>query len=324
MKKIAVVIFLLLNGIEPLFAQVKIDTLTSKELKELFDTFEPLEVLDIIRKSSKRLDYEEYYKNENLRPKLLKWLDRELYLQQDLDKTRNVYKQDSIYLANKIFARVKQVGISVDSLSTFIYNSYKDSIINELMEIQESRIRREGLPFPKPIAIQYHTKLGYPESYSKIRSFWIEDEMGEKSPFYLPLVYLGDPKARKLFDNYILNVAEGKVENIALNKLMGLLVGELRGSYGVQKSVELLEVDRGIRVFSGDEETRPFNCQVVKFLVSDIFNNKIPIDKIVGRRDSCEEHLKHLSEIKAASQRLVEYYSDQESYWMSNMPFHEE
>jgi len=324
MKRILVVFFLLLVGIVPLLAQVKADTLTAKELNGLFDTYKPLEVLDIVWNSSKRLDYEGYYKNENLMPKLLKWLDRELYLQQDLDKTRNVYQQDSIYLANKIIARVKQAGISVDSLNASLYKSYKDSIVNELMEMQESRVRKEGLPFPKPIAIHYHTKLGYPESYSKIKSFWEEDGEEEKSRFFLPLVYLGDPKARTLFNNYISNVIEKNGENISLNGLLGLLEGELRGSYGVQKSLELLEVDQGIILFSGDEKTTPFNCEVLRLLVSDIFYFKIPIDETVKYRDPCEEHLKHLPEIKEAAQRLIEYYKNEEYYWMSNMPFYEE
>lgn len=324
MKKILAFFFLLLVGTEPLLAQAKIDTLTTKELNELFELNKPLEVLDIVWKSSKRLDYEGYYKDEHLKPKLLKWLDRELYLQQDLDKTRNIYLQDSIYLANKIIARVKQNGVSLDSLNPSLYILYEDSIVNELMEMQESRIRKEGLPFPRPRAINFHAKLGYPESYSKIKSFWEEDKEDEKSRFYLPLVYLGDPKARTLFNNYILNVVEKNGESMSLNRLLGLLKGELRGSYGVQKSLELLEVDRGIILFSGDDETTPFNCQVLKLLVSDIFYFKTPVDNTVKYRDACNKHLEHLPEIKEAAQRLIDYYKEQEYYWMSNMPFYEE
>lgn len=323
MKRI-LVFFLLLVGINPLLAQTKIDTLTVEELQELFESHKPLDVLDMVTKDSKRLDYKEYYGNEYLKPRLMKWLDRELYLQQALDRIQKNYEEDSMYLANKIKARAKQKGMSIESFNPSMYKSYEDSVVNELMEMQESRMRKEGIPFPNPSAIEFHAKLAYPESYSKIKDFWEEDGAREDSPFYLPLVYVGDPKARKTFDNYIQNVVEKNGENIPLNGLLGLLEGELRGSYGVQKSLELLDVDQGIILFSGDDETTPFNCQVLKLLVSDIFYNKIPVDKTVKYRDLCEEHLKHLPEIKAAAQSLIEYYKEQEYYWMSNMPFYEE
>lgn len=322
MRKTLVILFFLCLGIDPLFAQAKKDTLTVKELQDLFNSHEPLNVLNIVMGSGNILDYKNYYESEYIKPKLMQWLDRELYLKEALHRIRNNYENDSIYLANKIKSYIKRHNISMASLSHTAYRLYEDTVVNKLMEMQETTIRRDGLPFPQPFAIEFHSKLAYRESYEKIKSFWQEDSEAEDSPFYIPLVYMGDPKARALFDQHILNVVKSNGDNINLNRLLGFLEGELRGSYGIEKSLELLTVDKKIALFSGDDEVIPFNCLILKFLVSQILYYKISIDNSVAKMDPCKAYTTHSEKIKEAGQRLIEYLRTQELYWMSNMPFY--
>ena len=323
MHRILLLSFFLIVSVQLSMAQKNVDILRVEELLNLFEKHSSLEVLDIVTKSPKRLHYKAYYQSESLKPKLMEWLSKELYLQGALSEIENNYREDSAYLANKIQTKAKQNDISIDSLKRIpaIYKLYEDSVIIEIMETQERSIRKEEPLFPTPNATEFHNKLAYPESYDSIRSFWLKDGKGEDSRFYLPLVVMGDPEARKLFDQYIAKVVKTNGEGIFLNRLLGLLEGELRGSYGIEKSLELLRVDEKIILFSGDDESIPFNCRVLKSLISQAFYYEIPMNN-VERKSSCDKGLRQVEEIKKAAQRLIQDYKEQEYYWMSNMPFY--
>lgn len=320
-----------------LYAQAKIHYLPADTLLRWFEnSHHPLDVWDSIYTWERKTpglhiyDYKAYYNSPSLKPYLLKWLDRDLYYHLRLKELRESYfpdsKEDSAYMTYKINGRLKQKksALSIDTIlnTPKLYFLYIDSILSDIVEQNRREFERKGKPFPGNRAIDFHMRLAYPESYEQIRSFW-EETGKERNEYFIPLVRMGDPEARKIYDAFIKQVVETNGENTFLNSLLSIFSGSLHTSYGMSKLIELLEVDAHIDPFS-DGNTKPFKCEAIKILISSIFGNHIQVDPVVKYRDPCEKHLEHLKEIKEAARRLIEYYKEQEYYWMSDMPFYKE
>ncbi len=265
----------------------------------------------------------------------MKWLDRDLYFHRQLIELRESYlpnnKKDSAYITYKIKGRLKQNknAVSIDTILSTpkLYSLYTDSILNEILERKVIEFETKGKPFPGNLVIDFHMHLAYPESYQQIRSFWEETGKGtDRNPYFVPLVRMGDPEARAIYDALVKKTLKNNCEDYFCHDAYSDGRSYLRGSYGTAKLIELLEIDQMVDLFGhGDpEDIIPYKCRVIDVLLEDIFNYNINVDPVVKYRDPCEEDVEHLPEIKAAAQKLIEYYEKQEYYWMSNMPFYEE
>lgn len=337
MKNILIIIFL--SGILSANLHAQVNYLPSDSLLQWFENSNhPFDVWDSVRawelRNNRTLyDYESYYQTPSLKPHLLKWLDRDLYYQRHLEELRESYlpdnKEDSAYMTYKIKGRLKQQKskLSIDTIlnTPKLYTLYTDSILSDIIELQKKEFEEKGKPFPDNRAISFHMNLAYPESYQQIKSFWEETGKGtERNSYFISLVRMGDPEARKIFDKQIKEVVRTNGRDVFLNSLLSTLGGELRGSYGTAKFIELLKVEQEIEIFAEGDVSGDFNCEVLDYLISDIFTYNIKVDPVIKYHDPCEKHLEHLLEIKEAAQRLIEYYKEQEYYWMSRMPFYEE
>ncbi len=326
MKRIIFSIYLCGFLVSSTCAQRKIEYIPADTLLQWFKTYSPLEVLDKISDSRKEMDYKTYYHISELKPYFLKWLDRDLYYEDRLKEIQQdtMFKNedDSIYMNNKIKAYLiyKKSRLSLDSVlnTPLLYISYKDSIVDEIVKRKVARYEKKGKPFPSNSAIYHHARLKYPESYNLIYQFWKETGGGgEKNDYFSALIRMGDPEARKIYDDFIQEIVKKNGETNTLS--FSLSSGG--SSYYVAKQIELLSVNKKLSPFS-DETFIPFNCEVIKELVSDFFYYKIKVDTVIKYRDPCDKHFEHLEEVKEAAQRLIKYYEKEEYYWMKNMPFY--
>jgi hypothetical protein len=336
-----------------LHAQAKINYLPADTLLQWFENSEnPLDVWDSINAWEKRTsgltlyDHESYYHSAKLKPYLLKWLDRRLIKEYKIEQYLNENRinmdpdesydsidhwLDSVHISNEIKKLLKQQedSITIDSVlaNTELFNSFKEVVIEKNLQKRKVAYQKELNPFPDNRTISFHMNLAYPESYKQVRSYWEETGKGtDRNPYFVPLVKMGDPEARAIYDELVKKTVKNNCEDHFCHDAYSDGRSALRGSYGTAKLIELLEIDQMVDLFGhGDpEDIIPYKCKILKLLISDIFTYKIEVDPVVKYRDPCEEHLKHLIEIKVAAQRLVEYYKEQEYYWMSNMPFYEE
>ncbi|MCF6352192.1 MAG: hypothetical protein L3J06_04185 [Cyclobacteriaceae bacterium] len=316
--------------------QSKVVLLPTDSLLKWFENNPPLDVWNKIYAWKKgtlyrtQYDYKAYYNEPRLKPYLMEWLDRDLYYQNDLKKTRNDFepktKDDSAYMAYKIrgFIKNRKSNVNLDSAlnSPDLYIIYKDSVIDKIVENEIKRMNKFGKPFPPSHAIYFHMRLAYPESYQQIRTFWeATGKKIEKNDYFIPLVRMGDPEARKLYDKLVDEIVEKNGNTPYFSMVKSNTYTNLRGSHGAAKLMEMLSVDMEIALSEGP--SFPVNCNFIKSLVSDIFYYKIEIDSSVKFREACETRFEHVDKIKEATQRLIETYKVQEYYWMSNMPFYE-
>lgn len=337
-RKVFVVIFSLILFASSSYGQSKVVYLPVDSLLKWFENAKhPFHVWDSIRvwelrsKSRTEYDYKSYYQAPALKPHLLKWLDRDLYYQEELQEIRDDFEpkneDDSAYIAYKIRGWItsKKRAVNPDSIlhDSNLYTVYKDSVINQMVKSEIERMEKLGRPFPPSRAINFHMYLAYPESYEQIRQFWeATGKQIERNDYFIPLVRMGDPEARKIFNELIADVVKKNGDTPYFSLVTSNVDDNLRGSYGVAKLIELLNVDMEIALSEGP--SFPINCDIIATLVSEIFYYKIEIDPSVKFRETCETRFEHVEEIKAAAQRLIEYYKEQEYYWMRNMPFYEE
>ena len=350
MKKIFIILFLPIILSVNIHAQV--NYLPADSLLKWFENSHyPFDVWGSIRNWEKKrahitgYNYKEYYQTPSLKPHLMKWLDRKLlkkykieqYINEDIsnmdpDKSYDSidHRLDSLSLNNEIKKLIKQQrdSITIDSLlaNDKLFKSYKYAVIRK--NTQESKVtyQKELNPFPDRRIVDFHMHLAYPESYEQIRLYWEETGRGTVgNEYFIPLVRLGDPAARNIYDKLIKKTIKNNCKDHFCHNAYSDGRSYLRGSYGTAKLVGLLEVDLMVDLFGyGDpEDIIPYRCKVIDVLLEDIFNYNIRIGTVVKHRDSCDEDLKHLKEIKKAAQGLIEYYKEQEYYWMGNMPFYE-
>lgn len=277
-------------------------------------------------------DYEAYYHSPKLKPHLLKWLDRNLYAEFQIKQLKESFfpdsKEDSAYITYKIKGRLEKKGSStpIETIlnSTELYSLYTDSILDKIVKQKVNEFERRGKPFPPMKVIYFHMRLAYPESYELIREFWEETGKGtESNRFFIPLVYMGDPEAREIYDRLINEIVETNGKHPYFKNVFGQLRYTLMdSSYATEKLLQLLKVEIEVSLLS-DGSTIQFNCKVANVFIRYILYYHIPMDFSTNTITPCEEDLKHLEEIKEAVQVLKERFKKENQYWMKNMPFYE-
>jgi hypothetical protein len=320
MKKVLIIFWCLIlaNNIKNAQGQ---EIISSDSLLKLFQVMKPFEVFEKVQFTW--FDFKSCYNNIVLKPYLMKWLDRHEYFEFVLDKEKetitnrpDLIKNEIIYMLNK-----RNRKNALDSIldNPILYTQYRDSAISVYVNRYVESYKGEHKVPDRAIII--HSYLAYPESYTIIKQWWNEsDRKTERNEYFIPLVRMGDPEARKLYDNLITQFVKTNGEIPGIMDIDGEL-RELRNSYSVAKMIEVLKIDM---VYNPLEDSpQPYNCWVISYLLNDFLAHSIDIGK-VKTSDPCDVQKKHLPEIKAAAQRLIEKYKAEEYYWMKNMPFYKE
>ena len=319
MKKILILLAIISNIIYARGQKI----ISNDSLLKLFQTMKPFEVFEKVQSSW--FDIKSCYKDSLLKPYLMKWLDRKEYFEYVLEQEKktissspDLIKDEIIYILNRQNRKSALDSILNDPVQ---YNQYRDSAIS--LYIGRYIENYKGVHKVPIQAIIIHSYLAYPESYTIIKQWWVESgKPTERNEYFIPLVRMGDPEARKLYDNRIKNFVKTNGETPDIFIIYRELT-ELNNSYSIMKMIEILSVDKNyIRLSEGDSGV-PFNCEIVMYLLG-IFSYYSDIATTVSVKQDmpCKEQLKHLPEIKAAAQKLIEKYKAEGYYWMKNMPFY--
>jgi hypothetical protein len=204
---------------------------------------------------------------------------------------------------------------------TVLYNRYKDTILQENTRRFIKNYNKISYYIPYDV-VRIHSFLAYPESYNIIKQWWEETGKGtdRNNLYFLSLVRMGDPEARKLYDDRIKLFVKTNGNSSGLSEIYAGMM-DLHCSYSVFKKLELLKVDQAYRPMDGDP-AEPFNCYIFNSLLNEFDYKGIEIDKSIKEGDPCDALKRHLPQIKAAAQKLIEKYKEEEYYWMENMPFY--
>jgi len=314
MKKILILLAIISNIIYARGQKI----ISNDSLLKLFQTMKPFEVFEKVQSSW--FDIKSCYKDSLLKPYLMKWLDRKEYFEYVLEQEKktissspDLIKDEIIYILNRQNRKSALDSILNDPVQ---YNQYRDSAIS--LYIGRYIENYKGVHKVPIQAIIIHSYLAYPESYTIIKQWWVESgKPTERNEYFIPLVRMGDPEARKLYDNRIAQFVKTNGENPDVMNIDGEL-RQLWNSYSVAKMIEVLKVDI---VYNPLEDiSLPYNCWVISYLLNDCLAHSIDVGR-VKPSDPCEVQKKHLPEIKAAAQKLIEKYKAEEYYWMKNMPF---
>lgn len=295
--------------------------ITSDSLQKMFQPMKPFEVFEKVQFAG--FDFKSCYNNALMKSYLMKWLDRKEYFKYILDKYKQTITNSPDLIKREIQYKLTKQGRknALDSIlsSPVLYNQYRDSAISVYVNryIEESK----GEHKVPDMAIVLHSYFAYPESYIIIKQWWNESgRETERNDYFIPLVRMGDPDARKLFDNRIAQFVKTNGVSPTIMDIDGEL-NELRSSYSIAKMIVLLKVGTVYNPFGDDP--MPYNCFVINYLLNDIFAHTIDVGE-VKTSDPCDVQKKYLPEIKAAAQKLMEKYKAEEYYWMKNMPFYKD
>jgi hypothetical protein len=305
--------------------------ITPDSLLALFKTRSPFEVL-LNSRLNGLTDYRQAYQNTALKPYLLKWLSKEEYRDYTIETDMKRFSNSPVSIKQAIEYHLskKRHSAWLDSIvnSPALYSKYRDTVIAETVATAKiARNPNEGY-MPPSQSLAWHTRIPYPESYTIIKKQWQEAGKPELAPnnsfdyYFLALVKMGDPDARKLFDAHISRFirTNGQSHFFAeLNSTLRLM----NNSYAVAKMLELLKVTQKFQWISdGNDPSTAFNCEMWINLMHEFEYHAIRMDPKLKITAPCESQLKLKKEINSAAQALIAKYKQEEKYWMQNMPFY--
>jgi len=179
--------------------------ITNDSLLKMFQVMKPFEVLNKVGFGN--MNFKAFYYDLLLKPYLMKWLDKDEYFQFEIEKERatmtnspRLIKEEIQYMLNKQGRRN-----ALDSIlnNPILYSQYRDSAINNEVKRFFENHKEKKFNIPGK-AITLHSYFAYPESYTIIKQWWVESgRKTERSDYFLPLVRMGDPDARKEYDNRV-------------------------------------------------------------------------------------------------------------------------
>jgi hypothetical protein len=316
--------------------------ITADSLLVLFSKMKPFEVFEYV--NILRIDYFDCYQNEELRKYLLKWIDKETYIEHRINSSikivfdeRNIDDKIKNWLINKGFES------HIDSVlnDNKLHALYLDSIINEYKSTSHKRLSQQGCSL-HPSALNFHARLKLPEAYDVINKYWVADGKTQQSIYFNVMLSMQDPEAVEIANNYI----ENAIENNDLQELKHILGNMANnnyyGNYTVDWKIKLLRVTikTSYGMLSGDLPFKiPFNICVLDPFTDSFFSrtdnevvlgilNKLfnPIDKIYRMKEKefniiSQEITNNLEEFKRATYPLKEKMIESERYWKENMPY---
>lgn len=303
------------------YAQYVEKVVSNDSLFKMFQTMKPFEVF--YKVEFKWFDFKACYNDTLLKPYLMKWLDRDEYFQYTIEVEKQNLSNRPDWIKDKIGYQLNKQGkIKIlDSIlmNPQLYALYHDSVMT--ISTKEYIEQNKGKISVPSQAIVLHSFFAYPESYTIIKQWWEESgRQTERGRLFFALVRMGDPDARKLFDEKIKYFVKSNGESSDLPEIYGELIQY--NSYCRMKMLEVLNVDVNyIRLSEGDSGT-PFNCEVIRFLIAELLKKDIKLSPSLQQSKTCKEQRRHLFEIKSATKKLMKKYEAEEYYWMKNMPFY--
>jgi len=258
MKKVLIIFWYLIlaNNINNVHGQ---EIISSDSLLKLFQVMKPFEVFEKVQFTW--FDFRTCYNDTSLKPYLMKWMDRHEYFEFVLDKEKrtianrpDLIKDEILYMLNKQGRRK-----ALDTILTTpaLYSQYRDSAISVYVNRYIENYKGEHKVPDRAIII--HSYLAYPESYTIIKQWWKESGLkNENNEYFLPFLRIGDPDARRIFDEKIRQCVKDNGESSNMVKINSALNG-LSNSYSVIKLIELLSVDIHYEKFSEGDSGMPVN-----------------------------------------------------------------
>jgi len=297
-------------------------------LLKMFQSDPPFDVLQKFRASDFK-DYKGAYYNKELKPYLLKWLDKEEYWNYSVEQGVQNFTNNPEAIKNAIkYKLTKKTHASwLDSIynSPTLLQKYRDSVIAEKIDIYKTALKKQT-SYPPYDAIWFHSQVAYPESYSIIKQWWIDQGKPvltkNNTPFntyFLALVKMRDPEAIQLADKEVKKFVQSNGKSATPIEFMSF-IGQNQTPFGIAMLLETLSVNVKFPYFP-DYPMEQFNCMAIGMLEEQLYLNSIPINAPIKRTSTCEERLKHVKAFKDAAQLLIKKYQEEEKYWMDNMPY---
>jgi hypothetical protein len=177
----------------------------SDSLLKLFKMMEPFEVLDKIYVGY--IDVKDCYYNEEVKPYLLKWLDKEAYFEYlNKDYIKLAFINDRECSISKIKGWLNQhnQGHLIDTVmkTPELFKVYLDSVIDDVTKYKRKSFFQNGGRLPGQ-AIYFHALLKLPESYEILRRYWKEDGGKINSKYFDAMLAMHDPEAISKYNSYL-------------------------------------------------------------------------------------------------------------------------
>lgn len=339
-------ISILLSLIGTLKAQEK-PKIKSDSLLRMFKTMDAFDVLNKVYTDD--IDVKDCYYNEELKPYVLKWLDKEAYFE-FLQKERITREtKDKDFCINDVKGWLTKYNKShlIDTVlkDLSLFKVYLDSVTLEEKEYFRKRFFGKGGRLPTE-AIYFHALLKLPESYEILHRYWKEDGGKVSSEYFYTMLAMHDPEAIAMYNKYVDSVIVVKDLRLLddINGKSGQI--NLYGSYSLELKLKLLMVNvkktHSFSDFGDGIFYSPFNIDLINPLVDAYFQcsqnkivlnilNKIynPIDKIrtlkyAELEKAGNEIIENIEEFKKVLQPHIENMKKEEKYWKQKMPYYKE
>lgn len=339
---------LLLLLVFTLKAQVK-PKIKSDSLLRMFKTMDAFDVLDKVY--VRDIDVKDCYYNEELKPYVLKWLDKEAYFEYlNNDYIKRLYienKNNCIYKVKGWLTHRNQSHLIDTVMKTpDLFQIYLDSVISDVTKYMKGlHFQYENNVLPKE-AIYFHALLKLPESYEILHRYWKEDGGKLSSQYFYTMLAMHDPEAIAMYNKYVDSVIA--VKDLRLLDDIDGKSGQIHlyGSYALELKLKLLMVNfKKTHSFSDFDDGifySPFNIDLINPLVDAYFQcsqNEVvlkilekvynPIDKIRSiKYEELErvsnEIIENIEEFKKVLQPHIENMKKEEKYWKQNMPYYKD
>jgi hypothetical protein len=311
-------------------------------LLTLFSKMSPFEVLDSI--GTGQIDHYDCYHNTNLKPYLLKWLDKELYFQYSIKYAVNSALNNEEYLKNdiKYWLREHNKRELIDTVlnTPSLYKQYTDTVINYFIQHHRQDFYQHGARLPSDV-LNFFSRYRVPEAYEIIYSFWEEDGKIRRSDYYPTLLAMHDPEALQVANNHIDSLIAtcdaGQITN-AFRWYGSFMYGE----YAVDWRNYLLNVavERSLYDFDDDPHIMvPFNIylispsnnrylrlsenEVVKSIINSLFEPSGRIESLSKKEiiSISKKTIDNIHEFEKAAQPYREWLIEENRYWKEQMPY---
>lgn len=311
-------------------------------LLTLFSKMSPFEVLDSI--GAGQIDHYDCYHNAELKQYLLKWLDKELYFQHEIQNSLKIAFGDEEVKRNKIIGWLirsnKRELIDTVLNTKVLYDAYLDTVIDNYLQYHRDDFYEHGAKLPSGI-LSFFSRYRVPEAYEIIYSYWEEDGKIRKSAYYPTLLAMHDPEALQIANNHIDSlIATGDAGQIT--NAFRWYGSFMYGKYAVDWRNYLLNVTVERTLYDIDDASNimvPFNIylispfnnryfllsenEVVKSIINSLFE---PFDKIesLSRKEIISLSKKitdNIPEFEIAAQPYREWLIEENRYWKEQMPY---
>ncbi len=136
----------------------------------------------------------------------MKWLDKELYFQHEIQKSLKIAFGDEDIKRNKIrdwLIRNNKRELLDTVLNTkLLYDVYLDTVISDYIQYHRDDFFKYGARLPEDV-LSFFTVFRVPEAHDILYRYWQEDGKRRQSPYYGPLLAMLNPEALAIANHMI-------------------------------------------------------------------------------------------------------------------------